>query len=363
MKNLPTGYTEWRKRIEHLIENAKLNAAIHVNADMLSLYWNIGNNIIKKKKELGWGSQVIEQLSSDLSHKFPDDKGYSIRNLHYMRRFAEQYPSFPILQVTLAEFKNLPLSQNALAEVANDKDYVTIPLTTISWYHHISLLPKIKSNAERAFYILETVRNGWSRDVMLSKINNGYISAVGKAITNFSQTLPAYQSDLAQYTFKDPYNFSFLGTMAIQHERDIENCLAERITEFLLELGHGFAYVGRQYHITIDGDDYYIDILMYHLKLHCYVVIELKAVEFIPEFVSKLNFYISAVDDFVKAPEDKPTIGLLLCRSKSNKKAEFALRGITQPMGIAQYEMEKLFNDVISALPTIDQIEGQIDDI
>lgn len=198
---------------------------------MLSLYWSIGSDIIKKKRELGWGAQVIEQLSVDLTRSFPNDKGYSVRNLHYMRRFAENYPDFPILQVPLAEFKVLPISQAALAELADEKDYVEIPLPTISWYH---------------------------------------------------------------------------------------------------------------------------------LKLHCYVVVELKAVEFIPEFLSKLNFYISAVDEYVKAPEDKPTIGLLLCRSKSNKKAEFALRGITQPMGIAQYETEKLFNDVASALPTIEEIEKEL---
>jgi predicted nuclease of restriction endonuclease-like (RecB) superfamily len=360
--NLPIGYVEWRNKIENLIENAKLNAAIHVNTDMLSLYWRIGSDIIKKKKEQGWGAQVIEQLSADLSRKFPTDKGYSVRNLHYMRRFAETYSNFPILQVPLAEFKELPISQAALAELAKGEAYVNISLTTISWYHHISMMTKIKNNAERAFYILETTRNGWSRDVMMSKIGGGYMNSVGKAITNFTQTLPDYQSDLAQYAFKDPYNFSFIGTMALQHERDIENRLAERMTEFLLELGNGFAYVGRQYNVVVDGDDYYIDILMYHLKLHCYVVVELKAVEFIPEFVSKLNFYISAVDEYVKSPEDKPTIGLLLCRSKSNKKAEFALRGITQPMGIAQYETEKLFNDVASALPTIEDIEDELGD-
>ncbi len=219
---LPDGYIEWRNKIENRIEKAKLNAAIHVNTDMLSLYWSIGSDIIRKKKELGWGAQVIEQLSVDLTRKFPEDKGYSVRNLHYMRRFAENYPNFPILQV-------------ALAELAAGKDYVEIPLSTISWYHHISMLPKIKSDSERAFYILETTRNGWSRDVMVSKINGGYMNAVGNAITNFSRTLPDYQSDLAQYAFKDPYNFSFIGTMALQHERDIENRLAERMTEFLLD--------------------------------------------------------------------------------------------------------------------------------
>ncbi len=359
---LPSGYNEWRKKIEVMIETSKLNAALHVNADLLQLYWNIGNDIVLKQKEQGWGAQVISQLSKDLSARFPDDKGYSERNLGYMKRFALTYPDFPILQVPLAKFKGRPISQAALAKLANGKDWIEVPLTLVSWYHHISLPTKIKDYADLAFYILETARNGWSRDTMISHINNGYMEAVGKSINNFETTLPDFQSDLAKYAFKDPYNFSFIGTLALQRELDIEKELASKITEFLMEMGRGFAFVGRQYNIVVDGDDYYIDILMYHLHLHCYVVIELKAVEFKPEFVSKLNFYISAVDEYVKTPADNPTIGLLLCRNKSNKKAEFALRGITQPMGIAQYETEKLFNDVASALPRIEDIENSLDD-
>lgn len=361
--SLPEGYIEWKNNIEKRIESAKFNAALHVNTDMLELYWQIGSDILEKQKELGWGKQVIEHLSKDLTKRFPNDRGYSIRNLHNMRRFAAAYPSFPILQVPLAEFKKLPISQVALAELSTNGETIDIPLTIVSWYHHMSLLPKVENEAVRAFYILEASKNGWSTDVMLSKFAAGYMESVGKAITNFKLTLPSVQSDLAQYAFKDPYVFSFLGTMALQHERDIENKLAEKVTEFLLEMGRGFSYIGRQYNVVVDGEDYYIDILMYHVKLHCYVVVELKAVEFIPEFVSKLNFYISAVDEYVKAPEDKPTIGLLLCRSKSNTKAEFALRGITQPMGIAQYETEKLFNEVASALPTIEDTEKLLEDI
>ena len=330
---------------------------------MLELYWRIGSDILKKQKEFGWGTQVIEQLSKDLTQRFPDDKGYSTRNLHNMRRFASAYPAFPILQVPLAEFKKLPISQVALAELSANGKTVDIPLTIVSWYHHMSLLSKIKNDAIRAFYIMEASKNGWSTDVMLNKFAAGYMESIGKAITNFKFTLPSPQSDLAQYAFKDPYVFSFLGTMALQHERDIENHLAEKVTEFLLEMGQGFSYIGRQYNVVVDGEDYYIDILMYHVKLHCYVVVELKAVEFIPEFVSKLNFYISAVDEYVKSPEDKPTIGLLLCRSKSNKKAEFALRGSSQPLGIAQYETEQLFSDVASALPNIEDTEILLDDI
>lgn len=361
---LPNGYTQWRKDIEQLIDTAKLHTALNVNVGTLTLYWNIGKSILQKQEQEGWGKQVIEQLSKDLISRYPDDRGYSVRNLRYMKRFASAYPDFPILQVPLAELKELPILQATLAELENEgKEFVQVPLAQISWYHHISLLPKVKDEAERAYYITETAQNGWSRDVMLLQIDNGYIHAKGHAINNFEQTLPPPQSDLARYIFKDPYNFSFIGTVALQNELDIEKSLTSKITDFLLEMGRGFAYIGRQYHISVDGDDYYIDLMMYHLKLHCYVVVELKAVEFKPEFVSKLNFYISAVDDLVKSPEDKPTIGLLLCRTKSNKKAEFSLRGITQPMGIAQYETEKLFADVASALPQIEEIEKSVKDL
>lgn len=361
---LPNGYAQWRKDIEHLIDTAKLHTALNVNVGTLTLYWNIGKSILHKQEQEGWGKQVIEQLSKDLISRYPDDRGYSVRNLRYMKRFASAYPDFPILQVPLAELKELPILQATLAELENEgREFVQVPLAQISWYHHISLLPKVKDEAERAYYITETAQNGWSRDVMLLQIDNGYIHAKGHAINNFEQTLPPLQSDLARYIFKDPYNFSFIGTIALQNELDIEKSLTSKITDFLLEMGRGFAYIGRQYHISVDGDDYYIDLLMYHLKLHCYVVVELKAVEFKPEFVSKLNFYISAVDDLVKSTEDKPTIDLLLCRTKSNKKAEFSLRGITQPMGIAQYETEKLFADVASALPQIEEIENKLDDL
>ena len=361
---LPNGYAQWRKDIEHLIDTAKLHTALNVNVGTLTLYWNIGKSILQKQEQDGWGKQVIEQLSKDLISRYPDDRGYSVRNLRYMKRFASAYPDFPILQVPLAELRKLPILQATLAELENEgREFVQVPLAQISWYHHISLLPKVKDEAQRAYYITETAQNGWSRDVMLLQIDNGYIHAKGHAINNFEQTLPPLQSDLARYIFKDPYNFSFIGTVALQNELDIEKSLTSKITDFLLEMGHGFAYIGKQYHISVGGDDYYIDLLMYHLKLHCYVVVELKAVEFKPEFVSKLNFYISAVDDLVKSPEDKPTIGLLLCRTKSNKKAEFSLRGITQPMGIAQYETEKLFADVASALPQIEEIENKLDDL
>ena len=345
-----------------LIEKAKYQTSLRVNADLLSLYWHIGCDILEKQKREGWGAQVINQLSQDLMQRFPDDRGYSARNLREMKRFAESYPDFPFVQVSLAKLQGGTIWQASLAKLESHDGFIQVPLTQITWYHHISLLPKVKDVAERAFYIMATASEGWTRDTMLTQVANGYIHAKGNSINNFEHTLPPVQSDLARQAFKDPYKFSFLGTVALQNELDIEKKLTERITDFLIEMGRGFAFVGRQYHITVDGDDYYIDLLMYHLKLHCYVVVELKAVEFIPEFVSKLNFYISAVDEYVKTPDDKPTIGLLLCRTKSDTKARFALRGITQPLGIAQYETEKLFADVASALPQIDEIEKELEE-
>lgn len=361
---LPDGYIHWCKAIVSRIEHAKLHVAMKVNADLLSLYWSIGKDILEKQRQEGWGAAVVVQLAADLSKRFPDDHGYSERNLRNMKRFASEYPDYPFLQVPLAEIQKNPIWQVPLAKLQTEgKEFVQVPLTQITWYHHISLIPKVKDLTERAFYIMATAQEGWSRDIMLMQVANNYISAKGSAINNFDLTLPSPQSDLAKYTFKDPYNFSFLGTVALQNELNIEKELASRVTDFLLEMGKGFAFIGRQYHINVDGDDYYIDILMYHLQLHCYVVVELKAVEFIPEFVSKLNFYISAVDEYVKTSDDKPTIGLLLCRSKSDTKAGFALRGVTQPLGIAEYETQKLFADVASSLPQIEDLENELGDI
>lgn len=271
-KSMPEDYQKWRKQIEFLIEQAKTRAVMGVNKELLALYWNIGNDILEKQEKQGWGTQVIVQLSRDLTAKFPGDRGYSERNLRNMKQFAKSYPLFPIWQVPLAKLKSI--WQVPLAELPVCDENVSIPLTQITWYHHISLLSKVNDEAERAFYIMETARNGWSRDTMLMQVDNGYIHAVGKAVNNFAKTLPAYQSDLAQYAFKDPYNFSFLGTVALQNELDIERTLTRKVTDFLLEMGNGFSFVGRQYHVTVDGDDYYIDILMYHVKLHCYVAVE-----------------------------------------------------------------------------------------
>ncbi len=357
---IPADYLSWRDSIIKQIHTGQLRTILNVNAETLENYWEIGRQILNVQEEKGWGSHVIKQLSIDLEMEFGKNNGYSERNLRSMKIFAEEYPDFPILKLPVDSYEDTTIRQAPLAKLSQDGSITEISLTKITWYHHISLISKVKNKRERAFYILETVRNGWSRDVMLMQVNSNLYERTGKAITNFGETLPEPQSDLAKAVFKDPYNFGFIKLSDRQNELDVESQLTNRINDFLLEMGKGFAYVGRQYHLLVDGDDYYIDLLMYHTRLHCYVVVELKAVEFIPEFVSKLNFYISAVDDLIKTPEDNPTIGLLLCRSKSNIKAKYALRGITQPLGIAEYETERIIREVKSSLPSIEEIEKEL---
>ena len=368
---LPQDYQQWRTEIVSLIEQSKLQAMLNVNKEMLALYWKIGNDILKKQEQLGWGAQVINQLSKDLTSIFPDDRGYSERNLRNMKRFAEEYPDFPFVyvpfslleqstfwQVALAENQSTPIWQVPLAKIEKcGEQFVQVSLTQITWYHHISLISKVKSLEERTFYIMDTALQGWSRDVMLQNISLDYYHTKGKEVNNFANTLPPIHSDFARYAFKDPYSFGFIGTFSFRNELEIEKKLTEHIIDFLMEMGRGFAFVGRQYHLNVDGDDYYIDLLMYHLQMHCYVVVELKAVEFIPEFVSKLNFYVSAVDEYVKMPQDNPTIGFLLCPTKSNEKVRFSLRGFTQPIGVAEYDIKQLIEEVQKALPDIEDIK------
>lgn len=351
-------YSIWKDELINQIHLRQLKAVININKETLNNYFEIGKQILAAQNEKGWGSHVIDQLSEDLEKEFGKGNGYSVRNLKYMRMFAEEYPDFPVWEIPLSDVEKNQIRQVPPAELKESDQFVQVPLAQITWYHHISLISKVKDKVERAFYILETAQNGWSRDVMLLQVQSGLYERKGKAINNFPVTLPPVQSDLAVSIFKDPYNFGFVEFNEKQNELDIEKQLTTKINDFLLEMGKGFAYIGRQYHITVDGDDYYIDLLMYHTRLHCYVVIELKSVEFIPEFVSKLNFYISAIDDQLKMPEDKPTIGLLLCRSKSNVKAEYSLRGITQPLGIAEYEIQKVIEDIKSSLPNIEEIDN-----
>lgn len=323
----------WIGVIKNKILEAQTRASFKVNAEMLQLYWEIGNAILDAQQTKGWGTQIIDKLSKEIKSNFTNTTGFSVRNLKYMRAFAKEYPNFPIVQVTLAQ------TENKIVQVA---------LAQITWYHHISLLTKVKDVQERAFYIAETAKNEWSRDVMLLQVKSDLYKRSGKAINNFTETLPKPQSDLAKSIFKDPYNFDFLNLTQKVNERKVELELTQKITDFLLELGKGFAFVGRQYEIAVDNSDYRIDLLFYHTFLHAYVVVELKVGEFKPEYISKLNFYISAVDDLVKTKADNNTIGLLLCATKSNVKVEYAMRGFENPIGVAAYELEKIISEKLN---------------
>lgn len=349
-------YETWRESIITAINRAKMNAALKVNSSLLQLYFEIGCSIVDKQEKLGWGSQVITQLSNDLQKTYPAERGFSERNLREMKRFAQTYPKYPIWQVPLAELKDNSIWSLLLSKNHN-QTCLEIDLSKITWYHHISLISKVKDVEQRAFYYLKTVENEWSRDIMMLQIDNCLFNGYGKSINNFEYVLPKTNSDLAKAIFKDPYKFSFLAIEEKVSEYTIEQKLIENVTHFLLEMGTGFAYIGHQYHIEVDEKDYYIDILMYNLKLHCYVAIELKAVEFEPEFISKLNFYVSAIDDTIRTENDNPTIGLLLCSSKSRKTVEYTLRGNNAPLGVASYQTCKIPNDIKSILPNEEELK------
>ena len=361
-------YNEYQQWFQHLckeIDRQRLKAVMQLNAATLQHYWWLGNDIINKQKEQGWGAKVIDQLSNDLQKRYGNDSGYSIRNLKYMRQFADEYPDFPFVQVPLAQLQERPYLQARLAKftVSADGEFVQVPLAQITWYHHISMLPKVKDLALRAFYMTEAGIQGWSRDIMMMQIEDGYYKKAVALPNNFDTTLPPIKSDLAKAAFKDPYNFGFVDMTKVMKEKDLEDQLAGKVTEFLLELGKGFSYLGRQYPLNIAGEDSKVDLMMYHTRLHCYVAIELKTTDFMPEYLSKLNYYISAIDDLIKTPEDNPTIGLLLCRSKNNTKVEYALRGMTQPLGVAEYQTNKIIEELKSELPSIDDLEKTMKDL
>jgi len=330
----PEGYIEWLKDIKERIRSAQQKAVLAANSEMIALYWQIGRDILGRQEQQGWGAKVVDRLADDLRREFPEMKGFSSRNLKYMRLFAETWTDGQFVQRVVAQ---------------------------IPWGHNLEILTKVKSREEREWYARADIEYGWSRPVLVHQIESGLYHRQGKAITNFDKQLPAPHSELAQQTLKDPYIFDFLGVGKEAHERDIENALVEHMTRFLLELGAGFAYVGRQVHLEVGGEDFYLDLLFYHLKLRCYVVIELKAVAFKPEYAGKLNFYLSAVDAILKHESDNPTIGLILCKDKNRLVAEYALKDISKPVGISEYRLiESIPEDLQGSLPSIEQIEAEL---
>jgi len=310
---LPEGYPEFIVSLKQRIRSAQVKAALSVNRELVLLYWQIGNDILTRQEREGWGTKVIDRLSSDLIHEFPEMKGFSVRNLKYMRRFAESWCDLQFVQQVAAQ---------------------------IPWFHHCVILDKVPDLPEREWYIRETIRNGWSRNVLVHQIESGLVNRAGTSVTNFSATLPAPQSDLALEVVKDPYIFDFLGRSAEISERDLHRSFLERLRDFLVELGIGFAFLGSEYHLEIGDQDFYLDLLFYHTRLHCYIIIELKIGVFVPEFAGKLNFYLSAADDLLRDPAiDQPTIGILLCREKNRVIAEYALRDMSKPMAVSTYHL------------------------
>lgn len=330
----PAGYADWLADLKSRIHAAQQRASLAVNRELIGLYWRIGTDILHRQAREGWGAKVIERLSHDLRTAFPEMKGFSRANLMYMRSFAEAWRSDEIVQQAVGQ---------------------------LPWGHNLVLLTKLKDPSMRLAYARRAVEHGWSRAVLTMRIESGLLEREGRAITNFEARLPAPGSDLARQALKDPYVFDFLGVAQEANEREIESALVTHVTRFLLELGAGFAFVGRQVPLEVGGDDFFIDLLFYHLKLRCYVVIELKAEKFKPEHLGQLGFYLTAVDAQVKGEPDAPTIGLLLCKSKNKVVAEYALRDSSKPMGVAEYQLiEALPATLQTSLPSVAQIEQEL---
>lgn len=331
---LPDRYPELLDELKGHIRQARVKASLSVNRELILLYWEIGRRILDHQDQEGWGAKVIDRLAADLQSAFPNTQGFSARNLKYMRAFADAYRDREIVQQAVAQ---------------------------IPWGHNRVLLDKVKDHTQRLWYIQQTLEHGWSRAVLTHQIDSDLFGRQGQALTNFEQTLPAPQSDLAGQLLKDPYSFDFLGLGPEIAERELERKLLDHLKDFLIELGKGFAFVGSQYPLDVGDQDYYLDLLFYHLHLRCFVVIDLKVEAFKPEFAGKMNFYLSAVDDRLRHEQDNPTIGLLLCKDRNRVIVEYALRELTRPVGVATYQLtEELPQDLQADLPTPEQLEAEL---
>lgn len=334
---LPQGYDDLLKDLKARVHKARMSAVLAANAELVALYLDIGKVILERRGAEGWGTKIIERLGKDLRGAFPDIKGFSPRNFRYMRQLAQICAETPIWQQVVAK---------------------------LPWGHTITLIEKLKADNERLWYGLQAIEHGWSRSILQIQIETQLHARQIDAIkvSNFKDRLPELQSDMAQEVLKDPYIFDFLSVGDEAHEREVERELVKHITEFLLELGSGFSYVGKQVHLEVAGEDFYIDLLFYHLKLRCYVVIELKAGAFKPEYAGKLNFYCSAVDDLLRHENDNPTIGLILCKKKNGLLAEYALRDMAKPLAVSDYALTRAVPENLkTSLPTVEEIERELE--
>ena len=339
-------YKNWLESLKNSFRSSQIKASIKVNTTLLEFYWDLGGQILEKQEEHKWGSGFLEELSHDLSAEFPDLKGFSYRNIRFIRQW------YVFWQQGAAKIEN-----------ENWQQLVAI-LFQVPWGHHQIILNKIKNIDEAIYYVQNTIKNGISRNVLIHQIESNFYGRDGKAITNFENTLPPIQSDLAKEITKDPYNFDFIALTQDYQEKELEDALTKNITNFLLELGSGFAFVGRQYKLIVGGDEFKIDLLFYHIKLKCYVVVELKATSFKPEHAGKLSFYTSAIDGELKGSDDNSTIGILICKSKNDTVVEYTLKDINKPLGISEYQLTEILpKEYKSSLPSIEEIEAKLDEI
>ncbi len=334
LPDLPANYALLLDSLREHIRRAQIRAALSVNREMVLLYWQIGREILAQQAQHGWGAKVIDHLSQDLRQAFPEMKGFSPRNLKYMRAFAEAWPEDEFVQQVAAQ---------------------------IPWFHNCVLLDKLSSPAEREWYARKTIENGWSRNILVHQIDSRLHLRLGEAQTNFAHTLPSPQSELAQQVLKDPYVFDFLNLGEAAYERDLERALLEQLRSFLLELGLGFAFIGSQYHLEVGGQDFYLDLLFYHFRLRCFVAFELKIGEFLPEYAGKMNFYLSALDSTLRGEQDEPSIGVILCRAKNRVIVEYALRDLSKPIGVSAYQLTQALPESLKgSLPTIEELEAEL---
>jgi len=329
---IPAGYATLLDDLKTRIREARVKAALSVNRELIRLHWEVGKSILEREESSRWGDRVLDKLSRDLRREFPDMKGFSRTSLKYMRMFAKAYP----------EFGQQPVDQ-------------------MPWGHNTVLITKVKDPKKRLWYAHQIIEHGWSRAVLVHQIESDLYGRQGRAITNFEHALPAPQSDLARELVKDPYNLDFLGLTEDIGERELERTILAHLKDFLLELGKGFAFMGSQYHLEVGDQDYYLDLLFYNTMLRAYVVIDLKVEAFRPEFAGKMNFYLNAIDDRVRHPDDQPPIGLILCKERNHVTVEFSLRGMNQPMGVSEYNL--LPKDVQATLPSPEEWEAELESV